>query len=233
MRALDHHVELVVQARAGDKSARWEGTLPVIPGAMWLGPPAAPGGPFPLISPARRDRAYVSFWTEEGRVAGAVVPLAKDALGFFAGEVKAPDVPGSRVLYAALAGDPLERGSGSVGWPIQPPEGAVEPHRLTLLLDGLPVALEREKQRAWATRRSGLVLIGAAALAEVLLLLLQGRASQRKLDAHLIEASETLPEADRAKLLRAGREHPALHALTAVSLVGLAFAMVAALSSFR
>jgi hypothetical protein len=233
VKALAHQIELDVQARAGDKSARWEGTLPVIPGAMWLGPPAAPGAPFQVISPARRDRAYVSFWTDEGRVAGAVVPLAKDALGFFAGEVKAPEVPGARFLYAALAGDPLERGTGSVGWPILPPEGGVEPHRVALLLDGLPAAIGRENQRAWTTRRSGLVLIGAAALAEVLLLLLQGRASQRKLDAHLLHASETMPEADRARLLRSGREHAGLHALTAVSLVGLAFAMVAALSTFR
>jgi hypothetical protein len=77
------------------------------------------------------------------------------------------------------------------------------------------------------------VLLGVAALAEVLLLLLQGRASQRKLDAHLAEASESLPEADRERLRRAAREHPALNALVAVSLVALAFAMVAALSTFR
>ncbi len=42
-----------------------------------------------------------------------------------------------------------------------------------------------------------------------------------------------MPEADRARLLGAAREHPALRALLAASLVGLAFAMVAALSTFR
>jgi len=230
-----------VEAHAGEKTARWEGTLPVIPGATWLGPPAASGTARTLVSPSRRDRVYVSFWTEEGRIEGAVVPLAEDPRGFFAGEMTPPDAPGARLLYVTVAGDPLEQGAGTITWPLRPAEGAVDPHPLAPLvhgvpaplLDGLPAALDREKQRAWATRRSGLILLGVAALAEVLLLLLQGRASQRKLDAHLAQASESLPEADRERLRKAGKEHPALHAVVAVSLVALAFAMVAALSSFR
>jgi hypothetical protein len=236
IKALAHQVDLTVTARLGDKSAVWEGTLPVVPGAMWLSPPPgapATGGPLALLSPAPRERAYVSFWTEEGRVAGAIVPLARDPLGFYAGEVTPPDLPGARILYATLAGDPVEQGAGTVAWPIRPDEGAVVPQPLALLLDGLPTGLDREKQRASATRRAGLWLIGAAALAEVLLLLVASRASQRKLEAHLIEASGPMPEADRARLLQSAREHPVLRALLAVSLVGLSFAMVAALSTFR
>ena len=236
--ALAHQVELGVAVRAGDKSARWEGTLPVVPGAMWLSPPPAAGsprrpGPMALLSPAPRERAYVSFWTEEGRVGGAVVPMSRDAQGFYGGEVEAPDQPAARVLYATVAGDPVEQGSGTVAWPLRPAEGAVTPQPLALLLDGMPAAQDREKQRAWGARRTGLFLIGAAALAEVLLLLAQSRASQRQLEAHLSEASGTLPEADRALLLGAAREHPVLRALLAVALVGLAFALVAALSTFR
>ncbi len=246
LKALAHQVDLIVKARLGDQSATWEGTLPVVPGAMWLSPPAAvamgetpkpparPVGPsLSLLSPAPRERAYVSFWTEEGRVAGAVVPLARDALGFYAGEVTVPDLPAARVVYATVAGDPVEQGAGTIAWPLRPAEGAVAPPPLALLVDGLPTALEREKQRAWATRRAGLWLIGAAALAEVLLLLVASRASQRKLEAHLTEASGPMPEADRERLLQSSREHPVLRALLAVSLVGLSFAMVVALSTFR
>lgn len=240
VRALAHQVELSLEVRAGDKSARWEGTLPVVPGAMWLSPPAPgepgsapkPSKPLALLSPAPKERAYVSFWSEEGRIGGAVVPLARDPQGFFAGEVTAPEAA-SRVLYATVAGDPLEQGAGTVAWPLQPAEGMVTPEPLALLVDGLPAALDREKQRAWTTRRSGLVLLGAAALAEVLLLLLQGRDAQRKLEAHLDEASAPLPEADRAKLIGASREHPLMRAVLAVALVGLAFAMLGALSTFR
>jgi len=70
-------------------------------------------------------------------------------------------------------------------------------------------------------------------VAEVLLLLLLGRASQRKLTAHLAGASETMSDDDRVRVLAAGREHPALRALLAAALVGLGFAMIAALSTFR
>ena len=232
VRALAHQVELTVTARVDGKVGRWEGTLPVVPGAMWLSPPGS-SPTLALLSPSPRERAYVSFWSEEGRVAGAVVPLARDAQGFFAGEVKPPDLPLARVLYATVAGDPVERGAGTIAWPLRPPSGAVVPRPLDLLLDGVPSALEREKQRAWVTRRAGLLLIGAAALAEALLLLAGGRASQRRLEAHMIDASGTLPAADRARLLGATREHPVLRALLAVALVGLAFAMVAALTTFR
>jgi hypothetical protein len=231
--ALAHQVELTLVARSGDRRARWEGTLPVVPGAIWIDPTPSASGALALLSPAPRDRAYVSFWSEEGRVAGAVVPLARDAQGFHAGEVTVPDLPAGRVLFATIAGDPLEQGAGTIAWPIRPAEGAVTPRPLALLLDGLPAALAREKQRAWATRRAGLVLIGAAALAEVLLLLTASRASQRRLDAHLTQASGSMPAADRARLLGAAREYPVLRALLAAALVGLAFAMVAALSTFR
>ena len=230
--ALAHEVELGITARTGERSARWEGTLPVIPGAMRLGRVGG-DGVVDLLSPAPRERAYVSFWTEQGRVAGAIVPLARDPQGFHAGKLHLPDLSGARVLYATVAGDPVELGAGTVAWPLRPAEGTVVHRPIGLLLDGLPGALAREEQRSWAARRAGLVLIGAAALAEALLLLLMSRASQRKLEAHLVEASKTMPAADRARLLGAAREHPALRALLAVALVGLAFAMMAALSSFR
>ena len=232
VRALAHQVELTVTARARGETGRWEGTLPVIPGAMYLRP-AGGDAVVPLLSPSPRERAYVSFWSTEGRIGGAVVPLARDAQGFYGGEVTLPDAPAAAVLYASVAGDPVERGAGTVAWPIRPKEGAVVPRPLELLLDGLPNAVEREKQRAWVTRRAGLLLIATAALAEVLMLLMGGRASQRKLEAHMIDASGPLPEADRAKLLGATRERPVLRALLAVALVGLGFAMVAALATFR
>jgi hypothetical protein len=107
------------------------------------------------------------------------------------------------------------------------------------LLDGVPAAVARDDRRAGGARRVGLTLIGAAALAEIVLLLLLSRASQRRLDAHITEASSAeegglaLPDADRAKLMEAAREHPLLRALLAAALLALAFAMVAALATFR
>ena len=241
VKALAHNVELSITARAGDKTARWEGTLPVVPGALWLDPaldPASPEGVVSLVSAVPRERAYLSLWSEEGRIFGAVVPLVRDGFGFFRGQVTAKLPPSARLVYATVAGDPVEQGSGTVAWPIRPAAGAVArvgagARGLEMLLDGVPAAVEREKLRAWAARRAGLLVIGAAALAEVLLLLSQSRTSQRRLDAHLLRASATLPEEDRRRLLGAGRESPLLRASLAMALVGLGFALVAALSTFR
>ena len=233
VKALAHGVELSITARAGDKTARWEGTLPVVPGALWIDPERA-GDALSIVSAVPRERTYLSVWSEEGRIFGAVVPLAREPDGFFRGKVSAPLPPGARLVYATVAGDPVEQGSGTVAWPLRPAEGAVAGARtLELLLDGVPAAVEREKLRAWTARRNGLLVIGAAALAEVLLFLLQSRASQRRLDAHLRQASAELSEADRAQVLGAGREQPLLRALLAMALVGLGFALVAALSTFR
>lgn len=236
---LAHNVELTVVARAGDEHARWEGRMPVIPGAIWIDP-ASRAGAITLLSPSPRPHAYLSLWSEEGRVAGAAVPLSRDDRGFFRGEATITAPPGARLVYATVAGDPREQGSGTVAWPIAPNEGAVATTRaLDLLLDGQAEAQAREQKRAWAARRTGLILLGVAALCEVLLLLWQSRASQRRLEEHLAGASaaadgeEALPADDRDRLLRAARERPVLRALVLVSLVGLGFAMIAALSTFR
>lgn len=232
---LAHNVELAVAARAGDKSARWEGTLPVVPGAVWLDPRVA-SGTLSLVSPSPRGRVYVSVWTDQGRVFGAAAPLTRDAFGFFRGELHAPSLPASRVAYAVVAADPAEQGSSTVAWPLPPGGGSVSgPRAIEVLLDGLPAALEHEARRARAARRAGLATIGAAALVCVLLLLMQSRASRRALTAHLAQASAdgALPEEDRAKLLGAARERPILHAVLLVALVALGFAMVASLSTFR
>jgi hypothetical protein len=230
--ALAHQVELAIDARLEGRSGHWEGTLPVVPGAVWLDP-ASPAGTLTLVSPSPRARAYLSLWTEEGRVLGAAVPLARDALGFFRGQVQAA-LPPSAVAYAVVAGDPLEQGSGTVAWPLRPAEGAVSTSpRIGLLLDGVPAALNRDKERAWAARRTGLVLIGIAAMAEVLLLLAQSRAAQRRLDAHFADSAAPLPEEDRRRLLGATHERPVLRALLLVSLTALGFALIAALSTFR
>ena len=238
IKALAHNVDLAIVARAGATEARWEGTLPVVPGAMWIDP-ASRGGPLSIVSAAPRPRAYLSLWSAEGRVFGATVPLARDDRGFFRGSVAPPGLD-AKLVYATLAGDPLEQGSGTVAWPLRPSEGEVSGERaMSLLLDGLPASQARERDRAWAARRAGLALLGLAALAEVLLILMQSRAYQRRLEAHLREASaadgerEALSEADRQRLLGSAREHPALRAIVMVCLVALAFAMIAALATFR
>ena len=56
-------------------------------------------------------------------------------------KVMSADAPGARVLYAVVAGDPVEQGAGTVAWPLRPAEGAVTARPIGLLLDGLPDAV--------------------------------------------------------------------------------------------
>jgi hypothetical protein len=75
-------------------------------------------------------------------------------------------------------------------------------------------------------------VIGAAALAEILLLLYRSRASQQKLEAHFL-AGEAADSPERPGLLRAAREHMVLRALVGVAMIALAFAIIGALTSLR
>lgn len=238
VKALAHQVDLVVDAQAGARAGHWEGTLPVVPGAIWISP-AEPGAPLSVVSPSPRAHAYVSLWSEEGRVFGAAVPLKRDDAGFFRGELGPSLPPSARLLYAVVAGDPVERGAGTVAWPIQPPEGAIFARSIDLLLDGVPGAVEREQARVLVARRAAALVVAAAAIVEILLLVLQSRASQRRLEEHLLVASGSesgdgpLPRQDRVALLKSAREYPVLRLLLGIAVVALGFAIVAALATLR
>ena len=244
-----HGVEVSVEAQREGAAGQWVGELPVVPGAIWVEPPAEGGAAMRLrlVAPAPRERAYVSVMGERGRVLGAVVPLARDAVGFWSGEVTL-ELGGARALGAVVAGDPYEQGAGTIAWPIAPAAEArggrgVSPRRIALLADGLPAAEARERARAGRARSAGLAVVGAAAIAEVLLLLVRSRRAQRRWEAHLEEAgggpgggageAAPLAGADRERLLASARAEPALRVLAFAALVGLAFAMVAALATFR
>jgi hypothetical protein len=231
VKPLAHDVTLTVTAKTLAKAGRWEGLLPVLPGAAWIDPAGGPGA-LTIVSPAPHGFAYLSFWSEEGRVAGATLPLVKDADGFYRARV-VPQLPAAaRLLYVSVAGDPQEQGAGTVAWPLRPAEGAVTPRAIELLLDGMPAANALEAARAWAARRAGLAVLAAAALTEILLLLYRSRVSQQKLEAHFLEGEpEGSPE--RPGLLRAAREHRVLRVLVGVAMIALAFAIIGALTSLR
>ncbi len=251
VRPQHHQVELSVAARdVVGRTGRWEGGLPVVPGAIWLDPGRSAAGQstkesaeaaptkLRLVSPSPRDRAYVSIFDARGRIAGAVVTLAPDVAGFHSGEAEL-SLPARSALAALVAGDPFEQGAGTTAWPLRPTEGIWPAPKLELLLDGLPGAEAREKQRAWHARRLGIGIIALGALIEAVLLVALGRRAQRRLEAHLASASaggtsDALSESDRAAVLGAARERRPLAKLAvALALVALGFALVAALAWYR
>lgn len=237
---LAHHVELVITALDSDGNAgRWEGLLPVRPGAIWLDPDLHEGLAF--VSPAPRDHVYASVVTDAGRILGAVVPITRDDAGFFRGRLDLPPPEGPAQII--LSGDPGERGDATIAWPLGPRSPSASAPRLELLLDGSSAAEAREHARAASARRAAVFLVAVAALAEVLLILVRTRRSQRDLDANLAaavsleasdEAGAPIPSEDQHRIVAAAREsHPALRVALVITLVTLGFALFAALSTFR
>jgi hypothetical protein len=226
---LFHDVRLALSAIAGDRRGRWEGPLPVVPGAMTLD--LAPDGALALASPAPRPRAYVSLLRDGRRVHGAVVALTSDAAGFARGALHPPPgALGSPTVVAVVAGDPRERGAGTAVYPIVPDEGRASAPPLELLLDGLPAAEEREATRARGVRLRAIGVIAAAALVEVLLLARLSRGSARRLERHLAEGDGALAADDRARIGDAGGSRA--FAIVA-ALVVLAFAVIAITVAMR
>lgn len=244
-----HVIDLAIAARdALGRSGRWEGHLPVLPGAMWLDPRSSRRF-LAVVSPAPHERAYVSIMQGGERVFGAVVPLARDARGFYAGEA-AIEVPEGEPAFATIAGDPREQGAGTIAWPLAPGAGAAAPTPIELLIDGVPAAVAREGERAGAARRTAALVMAAAAALEIALLLARSRADRRRLEAHLQSATAgeaddaavsqaEAPDASPARgsaptaLLQPTRFETALQTAVYVLLVAFGFAVLAAITLLR
>jgi hypothetical protein len=237
---LSHAIDLTVEAKdPAGRTGRWEGHLPVRPGAIWLDDARyASERKLILISPAPRDRAYVSVLGENGRIHGAAVPLARDPLGFFSGELTVPPVEDERLLFAIVAGDPLEQGAGTAAWPLTPSEGSPAMRAVEPLLDGLPDAEARESRRLSAARQVAAAMLAIGATLEVLMLVLGGRASQKRLESHLdrvladpggAPATPSERATERAAVVASAQASPHYRTAAAAALVVLAFAIVGSL----
>lgn len=209
----------------GPRKGTWDGSLPVKPGAIWISldpPPPA------LVSPAPRERVYVSGLSERGRVFGAVVPLVRSASGLFEGTLDASALARLGVRAVTVAGDAQEVGSGTVTWPVGGARAVGSAARVRRLLDGVPFAERIEKKRSRDARIASIWVALVAAAFEVALLVLHGRASEARLAAHLAAASED--DADRAAAARiaGSAASRAFTLVVAVGLVVLAFCAIAA-----
>lgn len=224
-----HSVDLRIEATdttvEPPAKGTWDGSLPVKPGALWL----SLDRPKPVVvSPAPRDRAYVSGLGDQGRVFGAVVPLVKSPSGLFEGSLDGDLLARRGVRAVTLAGDVQEQGSGTVTWPLDGTDAVAAAPRVELLLDGVPLAERLEKKRAASARLASVGVAFVAALFEAVLLVLYSRASQAKLAAHLAEASEGAEDRAAASRMTASPASRTFTLVVAVGLVVLAFGAVAA-----
>jgi hypothetical protein len=190
-------------------------------------------GTFEVVSPVPRDRAYASVLTPEGRALGAIVTLSPDNKGFSRGTLTLPPDVRDRAVGVTLAGDPQERGSGTVTWPTSGTLSVERAPHIELVQDGLPLAERLEKARARTARLVSVAVAVVAALFEAVLLVLYSRESQEKLAAHLAEASEDAEERAAAARMTAAPASRAFTLVVTVGLVVLGFGAVAAFAAFR
>src|SRR6266545_1568994 len=171
-----HVIEVNVEAAVSGRSVRWTGTLPVVPGAIWLDPAGLAVRKIRVLAPVPREIVYATLANKAFRVWGGAVPLVPDAGGFAGGEIDWPETAAAGLdgLWLTLASDPRASGSGTVGWPVDSAGGTVhrdeQPFRDWLLLDGMPWAERRDKGRRRRARVLSASALGAAAILEGVLL---------------------------------------------------------------
>lgn len=232
-----HHIELTITAKdEAHGDGKWVGTLPVIPGAMWL--ESKTKRILKFVSPVPRERAYVSLMNEKGRVFGAIVPVSPDELHSYRGALVLSELVDEEATHVVIAGDPQEGGSGTIAWPLLPRAVEVSQTRLECLVDGASAAEVRERDRARRARNVALLVVVATTLFEVLFMIAKSRQSQKRFEKNLMgfvegepATSEAAPSSDILATARA--EHPALRVALAISLVLVAFSMIGALSTLQ
>ncbi len=237
-----HHVELRVTAHdAVYGEGTWEGTLPIIPGAIWVD--YAKAG-FGVISPVPRDYVYISGMSANERLYGEVVPVSRDNEEFYRGGPKMHWMELEEAAYVVVSGDPTEQGSGTIAWPVR----LGGDHRMTVgalhcLLDGGSAAEARERGRASRARRLALMVVIASTIFEILFMLTKSRRAQSELEKNLVGFVEGEPspregEGDAQErreniLATARQENPVLRVALAISLVLVAFSMIGALAALQ
>lgn len=179
-------------------TAKWSGELPVAIGSVWLDERSTRKH-LELAVRAPHKEAYVSLYDDRGRFGGVVIPLAAAADGIYRGSADV-DSPTEKPITAVVATDPQERGLTTVAWPVDPPVRTLSPGPLRRVLDGLPAAERREADRLGRVRRITTAFLGAAALLEILLLVLESRRTRRDLTSHFernADEDEALPESSK------------------------------------
>jgi hypothetical protein len=188
-----HDVDVRLVAKKDALEGSWSGSLPVIPGAMWLDEAALERGLLRVVSPVPRIVAYLSIASRERRIWGASLRLSDGQgeepwPGHLVGE-------GDGCIWVTLSSDASAHGSGTVGWPVARPSAggarrAVAPqetcdeqsYRDVLLLDGRRQAEARESARRGRAQGLAIFALAAAALIEGLILYGQTRDASRGLE---------------------------------------------------
>jgi hypothetical protein len=174
--------QLTVTVTAARGTTRWQGSIPLAPGRIWLDPHARD---WRLRAPHPVDEAQVVLLSPFGRLWATTVTMSVDDRGFATGAVEPPSPwpPGPRPHALALASD----GEAEAAiWPLPPyGSGHLQARPEELVVDTLPEAIAAEDARATGARRPAYALVLAAGLFELIFLAHRARRSSRRLRRHL------------------------------------------------
>jgi hypothetical protein len=199
----------------------WQGELPVDNGAMWLDPSTALAGEVSVRAPAPHGQAFLSLYTAEGRVWGAIAPMTTALDGIASARVALPKPKGAATL--AVSSDAQAVGTG---WPLRPELGVLEPPPLVRIADGMPVMVAAEQARYRAARRPAYGLVIAAGLFELFFLWRQNRLAKARLEAHLRTTE------DATTVARVAGNVPLMWLSVLALALALAFAVLAAVAAW-
>ncbi len=237
VRPTAHVAALSVRGRAaGGVEGRWYSTLPTVGGAMVSSVSAT--GELLIQSPIQRDRAYFSVVTPRGRWTGGTVHLAPDERGGAAGRTPF-EAPRASPAWLVVSSELDLRSPSTVGWPLEEVEhdflaGKTRraPHTRTtadeLLLDGMSPLLQLETRRQTQVRQLTALFVVTAMALVALLVMLQVRDSDRRLQAHLHRNAD---QGERP--IAVSRAKTVLGTAVAVLCIVLGFMILALLAMLR
>jgi hypothetical protein len=163
---------------------------------------------------------FLSLFTREGRVWGAIAPMTTaDGIATARVTLAAPD--GAATLAMSSDAQVL-----AAGWPLRPELGVIQPQALVRIADGMPVLVAAEEARYRGARRPAYGLVLAAGLFELFFLWRKNRMARQELDAHLRAAS------DAATAKQLGGSVPLLWLSVLAAVLALAFAILAAVAAW-
>jgi len=195
LRPREPQVRAQLAASAGDARGALAARLEVVQGAIVA---TRRGESLQLESSGAATHAFLGFFDEKRRYAGAHVALTPAADGRLVGELPWPAGLSASPLWVVASSQPDLASPSAVGWPIvgqRAPDPQTFDAREALLLDGSRLALAREERRA---RRIRLVTAAYATTALLLTLILFVRRvndAERDIERHLTEAGADLGQA--------------------------------------
>lgn len=187
LRPVEHAASMAVKATtASGRQGSWEGSLPVVPGMLWIDPRASAQGRLLVLSPVGHRFAYVTLFERGARLFGTRIMLRSDSEGGAKGEAQVP-LPAQTDTWVLVSPDAPGRETEITAWPIPRDPASLEPLsaamvRSVLLMDGMAVAESTAHMQIQRTKYRVLFVLGLAATLEAVLLSHRARQARRTLE---------------------------------------------------